>query len=373
MANIDFSNDGLIDPKDFESILGGLPSYEEETQEETKEENTTEDDYVPLGTNKPESVGSEEDTKGDLENTVIGESSSPNNYSSIAKAFADDGVFQNLSEDDIKSVDSPEKFVEIMQKQISNMYDEQHKRVLSALDNGGDSNEIRKYEGILKQLNSYDSVLNTQDEQSEKLRCQIIYQDYINRGFSEDRAKRQVDLALKNGTDIQDATESLQSLKDYYQSDYDDYRKKLEEENKALQQKVSQRNQDLKKLITEDKNLFSEFVNDKATKDKIYETITKPVAKDANGKAITALQKYQMEHPNEFIALLGMFHTLTNGFTDLGGVLKTKVKKEVNSSMKNIERALNNTSRTATGNLDFTSGALDPQSKHTGLSLDLNF
>jgi hypothetical protein len=77
-----------------------------EEGKEKKEKETTEVNVNSLFT-EPESVGSEdveekEDTSPDKGST------SPKFYSSIAKAFAEEGIFPDLDEDTISKVETPE-------------------------------------------------------------------------------------------------------------------------------------------------------------------------------------------------------------------------------------------------------------------------
>jgi hypothetical protein len=53
------------------------------------------------------------------------------------------------------------------------------------------------------------------------MRKQLIYQDFINRGYSQERASREVEKSINAGTDIEDAKEALEELKRYFKSSYE--------------------------------------------------------------------------------------------------------------------------------------------------------
>jgi hypothetical protein len=95
--------------------------------------------------------------------------------------------------------------------------------------------------------------------------------------------------------------------------------------------------------------------------------------KDENGQYLTALQKAERDNRTSFLKNMGIVFTLTNGFKDLDGLVKGRVKKETRKSLKELEHVLSNTSRNSSGNLTYltgTGGADDPESK-IGLKLDI--
>ena len=70
-----------------------------------------------------------------------------------------------------------------------------------------------------------------------------------------------------------------------------------------------------------------------------------------------------MEHRTDFLKNIGLLFTLTDGFKNLDGLVKGKVKKEVKKGLRELENTLNNTARTSDGNLKYVSGVdEDPES-----------
>ena len=120
----------------------------------------------------------------------------------------------------------------------------------------------------------------------------------------------------------------------------------------------------LKLSILNDKDVFGDLSIDKSTRQKIYDNIAKPVYKDPEtGEYFTAIQKYEMENRTDFLKNIGLLFTLTDGFKNLDGLVKGKVKKEVKKGLRELEHTLNNTARTSDGNLKFVSGVdEDPES-----------
>lgn len=100
--------------------------------------------------------------------------------------------------------------------------------------------------------------------------------------------------------------------------------------------------------------MFGDVVIDKATRQKVYDNISKPIYKDPEtGEYYTAIQKYRLNNENDFIKNVGLLFTLTDGFTNIDKLVSPKAKKEVKSKLKELEHTLNNTARTNSGTLDF--------------------
>jgi hypothetical protein len=327
-----------------------------EEGKEKKEKETTEVNVNSLFT-EPESVGSEdveekEDTSPDKGST------SPKFYSSIAKAFAEEGIFPDLDEDTISKVETPEDLRKLVDEQIKASLDEKQKRVDEALNAGVEPDTIRQYEGALNYLDSLtDDTITAETDEGEKLRKQLIYQDFINRGYSKERASREVQKSLNGGTDVDDAKEALKSNKEYFKSKYDEVVEDAKKEEEAEVAKRKELATQLKNSILTDKKVFGEIEVDKATRQRIYDNIAKPVYKDPDtGEMLTAIQRYEIEHRTEFLKNLGLIFTLTDGFKTLDGLVKGKVRKEVKKGFRELENTLNNTARTSDGNLNYASG-----------------
>lgn len=327
-----------------------------EEGKEKKEKETTEVNVDSLFT-EPESVGSgdteeKEDTDPDKGST------SPKFYSSIAKAFAEEGIFPDLDEETISKVETPEDFRDLIEQQIKANLDERQKRIDEALGVGVEPEAIRQYEGALNYLDSLkEDSITAETEEGEKLRKQLIYQDFINRGYSKERASREVQKSLNGGTDIDDAKEALKSNKDFFQTKYKELVEDAKKEEEKAVAKRKEQAEKLKTSILTDKKVFGELEIDKATRQRIYDNIAKPVYKDPEtGETLTAIQKYEMENRTDFLKNLGLIFTLTDGFKTLDGLVKGKVRKEVKKGFRELENTLNNTARTSDGNLNYASG-----------------
>lgn len=349
------------------------PKEDEGSPEEKKpeEKKTTEVNPDELF-GGPESVGSEDKTgKEGTDSTKS--NTSPDFYSSIATALVEDGIFQNLDNTELSKVKTAEDFAELVSTQIRSQFDERQKRVDEALNAGVEPTEIQKYESYLDTLDRIsDENLSKEDEAGENLRRNIIYQDYINRGMSKDRALKYVERSFKAGTDLEDAKEALQSNKEFFKSQYDDLVKQAKEEEKKERENQKKQAEEFKTSILNEKKAFGEIELDQATRQRVYDSITKPIYTDPEtGERLTAVQKYEAENRTEFMKNLGLVFVLTDGFKKLDGLVQGKVKKEVRKGLRELEHTISNTSRNSNGSLSFMSGVSDPDSKSTKWDLDI--
>ena len=355
------------------------PEIEGAEDKENKEiTDTTEVNVDTLFTDKPESVSSGTEENQEVEkdtSTLSKEGSSPKNfYSSIAKALQEEGIFPDLDDDITSKISTPEDFAEIVEKTIQSKFDARQKRIDDALNYGVEVTEIKRYENTIQYLDTIkDDILIDEGDKGEQLRKQLIFQDFINRGYSQERAQREVTKSLNAGTDIEDAKEALKSNKEYFESQYNTMIEDAKKEDQKSSEIRKEEAEKLKKSLLEDTKSFGEIQLDKTTRQKIFDNIAKPVYKDPEtGELYTAIQKYEMENRTEFMKNLGLLFTLTDGFKSLDKLVKGKVTKEVKKGLRELENTLNNTSRSSDGNLKFVSGVEEDPEAFIGKGWDLD-
>lgn len=347
---------------------------EKEIEKTTEEEEISPDDLF----DNPESVGSgkdnqeeeEEDTQSEKDK---GTSPKTNFYSSIASALKEEGIFPDLDDDTLSGIKTPEDFAEAVEKTVQARLDERQKRIDAALQADVEPDEVRRYEQTLANLDAIkEEYITDETEKGERLRKNLIYQDFRNRGYSEARAKREVEKSFNAGTDIEDAKEALESNREYFSTQYQDLIKEAQEEAKEGQRKIKEEAAQLKKSMLEDKEVFTGITLDKTTRQKAFENITKPVFKTEDGEYLTAIQKYEMDNPVEFRKYLSVLFTMTDGFKNIDGLVKGKVKKEVKQSLRELEHKLSSTGRNSSGNPRYVGGVEEDTESYIGKGWDLD-
>lgn len=346
---------------------------EKEIEKTTEEEEINPDDLF----DNPESVGSGKDNQEEEEGTQSekdkGTSPKTNFYSSIASALKEEGIFPDLDDDTLNGIKTPEDFAEAVEKTVQARLDERQKRIDAALQADVEPDEVRRYEQTLANLDAIkEEYITDETEKGERLRKNLIYQDFRNRGYSEARAKREVEKSFNAGTDIEDAKEALESNREYFSTQYQDLIKEAQEEAKEEQRKIKEEAAQLKKSMLEDKEVFTGITLDKTTRQKAFENITKPVFKTEDGEYLTAIQKYEMDNPVEFRKYLSVLFTMTDGFKNIDGLVKGKVKKEVKQSLRELEHKLSSTARNSSGNPRYVGGVEEDTESYIGNGWDLD-
>lgn len=367
--------DNMLGAEEVEKMFNESPAVQETAEEDTvqtgesalekeEKEQAAEVDFSDLIGNQSESVGSEEDsegTGGTPDSQTDAGTPPPNLYSSIAKAFRDEGVFPDLSDEELKNIKDAEAFRKLFDDQVSKSLSERQKRIEEALNGGATTEEARSYQNdlsIVDFLNSRETMdrLESESEDGEALRKQMMYQDYINRGFKEEKAKKLVMKSIEDGTDIEDAKEALNSCKDFYKSRTDSYQRMVENRRKSQQEQEEKEYNNLRKQIIDTEDFFGGVKVDKNTRQKAYDALTKPVYKDEEGNFLTTLQKYQRENPMDFMKNVALMYSLTDGFKNVEKLTKSKVKAGLKKGFSEFESVFNNTRRNSDGTLNLANG-----------------
>lgn len=372
--------------KEDASSEDSIEDTNENTDEDEKENSDSEDDLEIDNKiteedtdidSAPESVGNDEDNNEDGDEDAFSDDSgsSPKFFSSIAETIAEEGIFPDLDEDTIKKIKSAKDLKRVIEEQIDARFNEKEQRILKALDSDVEVPVIKKYEATLNFLDSVDnSTLKSEGEDNEMLRKRLLYADFLNKGFSEERAVKAVNRAFADGTDIEDSIEALADLKKYYVNAYNSTIEEAEEKAKNEKEIQLFKAHKIKENIEKDKiQMFKDADVSSSYKKKAFDAISKPVWKNPDtGEYLTEIQKYEVEHPSEFMANIGLLYTLTDGFKSLDGLIKRKVNKEVKKGFSKLEDKIANTRRDSKGNLKFTSGIGDSYSVlGKGVKLDI--
>lgn len=361
MGELDFENI-FDDPAEFAESLNKeeeKPSEENIETEENKQPGTEEE-------KTPEGVSTEEENGEEKENSAHEEKSdelSPqqNLYSSFARDLKEKGVLPDLdiNYDEIKDTDS---LMALIQKQVDSGLNEVQKRVNDALNAGVKSDEIQSYENLIKSYENIDeNSLNDETEKGKNLRMNIIYRDMRLKGFSDERARREVEKSFKAGLDIDDAKDSLKNLIEGTKKEYNDYiesKKKEQDDERKSQEKFMS---DVQNEIMNGK-ILGDLDIDKKTREKIYNNYAAQTERDENGYKLTKIQEYQKTHPVEFVKNMSILFTLTDGFKNLDRLVKNKVEKGIKKERSSFEDALRKTNVSSDGTLNFVTNANDGSS-----------
>ena len=361
---------GLLTEEEQKKLFEEPESTEtEETEVEELEETETEveepaEEPEQDDEQEPEEVGGDNNIeKGEDTGTKHEPGSSPSVYPSIARAFRTDGIFPDFDDSELEAATTAEAFAELVNKAIESkvtaQLDERTNRVNEALSNGVAPDEVRNCEVTIEYLNSLDEdAITDESEKGEMLRRKLIYNDMLLHGYTEDEAKRGVEKSFKLESDVDDAKDALDALKSHWTNKYDTLRKDARERTEKQKKEQKKQLDSFKKMLLEDEVKIGETKIDKKSCQRAYDAVMTPTYKDPDtGMYLTEVQKFQKENPLEFMKLLGLWFTLTDGGKTLEGVTRREVNKAKNKGIRELEQKIQASSLHADGSLNLVGGS----------------
>lgn len=360
MEDLTFDINSLLSPEEADALFDGKETVttDETTEPEEEEVEKKEETNAEEPEKAPEKVGSEE-KDGTEDAAPDGGGSSPDTfYSSIAYALRNDGILPDFSDEEVEKVKTPEDFAELVEKAVTSRFDERTRRIDEALGNGVEPDTVRAYEQTLQYLGSInEEALSAEGEEAENLRRQLIYNDLVNRGYSQDRANREIEKSFKSGSDVDDAKDALEALNKFYRDGYEKIQKEAKQRVEAQKAEQKKNSEKFRKMILEDELKVGDSSLDKRTCQRVFDAVIKPVYKDPDtGQLLTSVQKFQKEQPLEFLKQIGLWFVLTNGGKDVSSFGKAQARVEKNKSIRELERKINASQLNADGSLRYTSG-----------------
>lgn len=370
--------DNMLGAEEVEKLIGQQVSEESETTEtwnddsqktgnDVNNKEAAEVDFSNFIGEQPESVGSEENSGGHREASESSDDSGTpqqNLFSSIAKALRDEDVFPDLSDEEIEGTTDAAKLRKLFDDQVGKSLDERQQRLEKLANNGATPQELQDYQTavsvaqFLESKETYETLVK-EGEEGERLRRQMMFQDYTNRGFKEEKAKRLIEKSIEDGSDIEDAKEAFESCKEFYKNKVEQYQQEVEDRKKKQKEDEQKQFNSLQKRILETESFFGGIQVDKNIRQKAYDSITVARHRDAEGNYLTDLQKYQKDNPMEFLENVAMLYSLTDGFKNVEKLVNKKVKAGIKKGFEDVANILNNSKRNGDGTLNLANTAPD--------------
>ena len=302
---------------------------DDNTDEEENTDNIDVEDTTLENNNHVEDDSSEEVDEEDVEEEGSeGSESSSNLYSSLAAFVHEQGLLPSL-DIDLKDIKSADDFANVFNKELDIQAELRLNDYLANLD----LNKI----GVAKQEISDLNSINTDSlKDNIDLAKRIIYDDYINQGLDEKKANRMLNRLIDLGEDaiLEDAEESLESLKEFKSREIERETQSYKERLEADKIEQTKLDEQMKKTIYESKDLISGLKPNKSLQDKVYKSINDIVGKSPDGTFENKFMKERRENPLEFEIRMYHFYELTNGFKDLSKI-STNAKS---SAVKDLEK-----------------------------------
>jgi hypothetical protein len=303
----------------------------------TKEENNISDDSLKSGKDKDsqESVANSKNNQVQesetSDNGKGSNSSSPKLneteqlYSNLAAEFKSKGVLPGL--ENIDSIKSIEDLNSALQKEVDSRLDSVQSKLKEAISAGVDPSEVSEKAETIRRLESVDEEF-LRDDSNIEFRKQAIAQDFIDKGYTSERAEIHAQRSVDAGTDIEDAEFALKNIIAFEKESLDKVVSNARDAEANSLNKV-------KDYIERTPEVLPNVKLTNSQKDELYKQITTEV-QDRNNAFMVA----QQEDPVGSRVKLEAFFYLTKGFSDFS-VFSGPTETRVSNQIENLLRGAN--------------------------------
>lgn len=290
-----------------------------------------EDDNKPVEDDSSEEVDSDRDSD-EGGNEDDDNDSSSNLYSSIAKVVHENGLLPSLDLENNK-IESVDDFVDAFRKESEALAQAKVDEIINNLD----LNKIARYRQENLQL---DEITTDTLQNDVDLAKSIIRSDYANQGISEDKIDRLLNRLsdLGDETIIEDAQESLNSLKEFNNRKIEEEKESYAKQQEQLAKQQEETDRLIKQYVFEKDDIIEGLKPTKAMREAVYKSITEIVGKDEHGNMENSFMRDRREDPMGFETRMYYMYNLTNGFRDfskLTAPAKSKAVQELEKAFKN--------------------------------------
>lgn len=311
------------------------------TNADTTANNTGNDDTPPveLNTNTDTPKGDNNNTNTNIVKPNLNTPSDEDSTISVfARMLQEEGVLP-LEDEDLKELKSVEDLKKVIGNSIAKFAESKRyeglspsqKRFLGAVEAGIPQNEFEQMESNLRKIETdfSDDRLN-EDAQT---RFNAIASSYILKGIPKEKAIKMANASFQMQTDIEDAFEARELLKNDFQSKYDTL---LEQKKEAHQISINQ----LKEKIDTTEMVLGALKLTPKMKEEIHKNMVTKLDTDDDGKPLNKLDVWIKENPIDSKIVLNALFVATNGFKNLGrlgDVAKNKTAAMLEEKLRSAE------------------------------------
>jgi hypothetical protein len=307
------TEDFVLDEKDLEA---GKPAPDDKEKDKSLSKDL---DLNSANINTSEEVTPESVAGKEGKGTPDAKTSSPSVdndklsaiYSSVATHLHETGVLPSLNSEETK-IKSAEDLQTAIQAEITHGLEETVKQYKEAMQRGEPESAYVKYAKQEQQLASItDDMLDAQE--GAQLRYKINAQDFLNRGFDVEEAKKFAQRSADLGEDVNDAKKALERIKEHNKNTYDaDVAAKISKEEEAVKS--------IKDFITNTDEIIKGVKLNPLAKENLVKQMTTAVGRDDKGDPITAYGDALTKDPVKTKAVTEYLFMVTKGFTDFSKI-----------------------------------------------------
>jgi len=275
-------------------------------------------------------------------------------YSSVATHLHETGVLPSLNSEETK-INNADDLQVAIQAEINNGLEETARQYKEAMQRGEPENAYVKYQRQQEQLSAITEDVLTSADQAD-LRFKINAQDFLNRGFQVEEAKKFAQRSQDLGEDANDARAALERIKEHNSKSYQD-------ELAAKTQKEESAANSIKEFINNKDEFIKGIKLNTLAKENLIKQMTTAVGRDDEGKPITAYGDALVKDPVKTKAVTEYLFMVTKGFTDFSKI-NNLIASKTTSKIDDVLRS--------TGG-SFLNGGSPPAGKQSTFSIGEEF
>lgn len=295
----------------------------------------------------------EEREKKDTKEKTPDSKGSPSSplLTSLAQTLLDEGVLAGLEPDKVAVKDAKE-LVDLIRQQIKDNefadLNDYQKQYLEAIRAGVPAEFAAQTTNNLMTYSSIEETdIEAEDEEGASLRKQVLINEFLAKGFAQDKAQKLAQRSIDLGEDVEDAKQALQSLKELELKRLKNATSEATQTKEQLAKKAQEEKEALKTKVLETDEFVKGVKVNSTTKEKVYETLTKVVDYDKAGRPLNAMMKDRSENSSDFDIRMAYWYHITNGFKSVNKVAAVKNTKAIDELEKKLKSEVRDT--TASG------------------------
>tara|TARA_R110002020_G_scaffold29265_8_gene92500 strand:- start:638 stop:1786 length:1149 start_codon:yes stop_codon:yes gene_type:complete len=266
-------------------------------------------------------------------------SPSDSNIIAFAKALSEQGVLSDLPEDFDGTTEGLIKLVQDSVNSGVEAYKNDLPPVIKDLVNNYEDNvPLKDLINTKSREIQYSTITEEAIDDNVDLQKALIAEDLKNRGYTEEKISKRLDLFESNDVlvnEAKDAQKALVNVEKYHQEQL----KKQTEQDKELAAKKNEENlSNIKKNIGELKEIIPGINLNDNSRENIYKSMTSVVETDTNGRPMNAVMKTRTEDPLKFETTLHYLHSLgvfDGDWSKIRNVSKSNAMKELTDKLNN--------------------------------------
>lgn len=326
VGDVTQSVDNITPPVERKSVKAAKNDKKEDVDDDETTDVDEDEDENKLEVLLPSGKGANATDDNSSDSSTL----SPKFFSSLVQALKEGGILEDITDDDIKSQEDFFKVLEdgIKQREFADLNDGQ-KEYLEALRSGIPHEDIANHQRNIEAYNSItEEAIEEEGSDGEDLRRTIITNNYISKGFTDQKAKKLVDKIFDSGEDLDEAKEALSELKTIEKQSFEQRKQQSLAQKKTQEKSEKEAIDKLNKIVKDTKEIIPGLQIPQVIKNNIIKGLTQPVAYTEDNRPLDIISKFLYDNPIEGRVKLAYLLSVTEGLSKMGVLENKKAKKD---------------------------------------------